>query len=171
MGALQANLPPELFVLLSNGVFGEPVFTGLSLINFGRVDSEGIEVSVNSRLGDRWSVDLGYAWFDFDIRDRLPDDPALPNSSENRFNAGITFTGDRFDVALRARSVEGFDWSAGLFKGPVPSYEVVDLTVNQTFDRFRVGIDVSNLLDEEHYESFGADLIGRRALVHLDFTW
>ena len=171
MGALQANLPPQLFVLLSNGIFGEPVFTGLSLINFGRVDSEGVEVSLNSRLGDRWSVDLGYAWFDFDVLDRLPDDPALPNSSENRFSASIAYTGDRFDAALRGRDVEGFDWSAGLYKGPVPSYEVVDLTANLTFDRFRVGIDVSNLLDEEHYEFFGADLLGRRALVHLGFTW
>ncbi len=171
MGALQANLPPELFPLLSNGVFGEPVFTALSLVNFGRVDSEGVELSVSSRLGDHWTLDLGYAWFDFDILDRLPDDPALPNSSENRFNASLAYTGDRFDAALRARQVEGFDWSAGLYKGPVPSYEVVDLTVNRAFGRFRVGIDASNLLDEEHYEFFGGDLIGRRTLVHLDYVW
>ena len=74
-------------------------------------------------------------------------------------------------AALRARRVEGFDWSAGLFKGPVPSYELVDLTVNKVIGSFRVGIDVSNLLDEEHYEFFGGDLIGRRALVHLGYAW
>jgi iron complex outermembrane receptor protein len=171
MGALQTGLPPELFPLLSNGVFGEPVFTALSLINFGRVDSKGGELSLSSRLGDRWSLDLGYAWFDFDIRDRLPDDPALPNSSENRLNASLTYVGDLFDAAMRVRHVEGFDWSAGLYKGPVPSYQVVDLTANRQFGAFRVGIDVSNLLDEEHYEFFGGDLIGRRALVHLSYDW
>ncbi len=171
MGGLQANLPPQLLALLSNGIFGEPVFTALSLVNFGRVDSRGAELSLNQRLGDRWNVDFGYAWFDFDIRDRLPDDPALPNSSENRFNASLVYVGERFDAALRARWVEGFDWSAGLFKGPVPSYEVVDLTANRSFGRFRVGIDVSNLLDNEHYQFFGADLLGRRALVHLDYVW
>ncbi len=53
----------------------------------------------------------------------------------------------------------------------MPSYEVVDLTANRELGRFRVGIDVSNLLDEEHYEFFGADLIGRRALVHLAYAW
>ncbi len=171
MASLQANLPPELLPLLSNGVFGEPVFTALSLINFGRVDTEGVELSLSRRLGDRWSLDLGYAWFDFDIRDRLPDDPALPNSSENRLNASVAYVGERFDAALRVRHVEGFEWSAGLYKGPVPSYEVVDLTANRELGRFRVGIDVSNLLDEEHYEFFGADLIGRRALVHLAYAW
>ncbi|MFQ5350618.1 MAG: TonB-dependent receptor plug domain-containing protein, partial [Thermoanaerobaculia bacterium] len=171
LGALQANVPPQLLPLLSNGVFGEPVFTALSLVNFGRVESEGVELSLSSRLGDRWTLDLGYAWFDFDIRDRLPDDPALPNSSENRLNASLAYVGDSFDAALRVRQVEGFDWSAGLYKGPVPSYEVVDLTANRAFGRYRVGIDVSNLLDEEHYEFFGGDLIGRRALVHLDYTW
>ena len=170
-GLLQANLPPELLPLLSTGVFGEPVFTALSVINFGRVDSEGVELSLSSRLGDDWTIDLGYAWFDFDVRDRLPNDPALPNSSENRFNASIAWLGERTDAALRFRSVEGFRWSAGLYKGTVPSYDLVDLTVNRELGRFRVGLDVSNLLDDEHYESFGGDLIGRRALVHVDFTW
>ena len=171
LGALQANVPPELFALLSNGVFGEPVFTALSLVNFGQVDTRGVELSLSRRVGDRWNVDLGYAWFDFDIRDRLPDDPALPNSSENRLHASLSYLGDRFDAALRMRHVEGFEWSAGLYRGPVPAYQVVDLTANRELGRFRLGIDVSNLLDEEHYEFFGGDLIGRRALVHLDVGW
>ena len=171
LGALQANLPPQLFPLLSSGIFGEPVFTALSLVNFGRVDSTGVELSLSRRLGERWSVDLGYAWFDFTVRDRLPDDPALPNSSENRLSASLTYLGESFDVALRMRSVEGFEWSAGLYRGQVPSYELVDLTANRQLGQFRVGIDVSNLFDEEHYEYFGADLIGRRALVHLGYAW
>ncbi len=171
LGALEANLPPPFFYLLSNGVFGEPVFTALSLVNFGRVDTEGLEVSLSRRLGDRWHLELGWAWFDFDIRDRLPDDPALPNSSDNRFNASLTYVGDRFDAALRARHVAGFEWSSGLYKGPVPSYQVVDLTASRALGRFRVGIDVSNLLDEGQYEFFGGDRIGRRALVHLGYTW
>jgi outer membrane receptor protein involved in Fe transport len=171
MASLQANLPPQFQPLLSNGVFGEPVFTALSVVNFAHVDTEGVEVSLNRRLGDRWALDLGYAWFDFNIRDRLPDDPALPNSSENRLNASVTYVGDRFDTALRFRHVEGFEWSSGLYRGPVPSYQVVDLTANKVLGRYRVGLDVSNLFDEEHYEFFGADLIGRRALVHLGYAW
>lgn len=171
LGALQANLPPQLVPLLTTGVFGEPVFAALSLVNFGRVDSQGAELSLSRQLGRRWSMDLGYAWFDFEVLDRLPDDPALPNSSENRLNASLTYLGDVFDAAVRMRHVDGFEWSAGLYRGRVPSYQVVDLTANRAIGHFRVGIDVSNLFDEEHFEFFGADLIGRRALVHLDYSW
>ena len=172
MASLEQSLPPELFALLSTGVFGEPVFIGLSLVNFGQVESQGIEVALNRRMGTRWSFDLGYAWFDFEIRDRLPDDPALPNSAENRAHAAATYVGDAFDAALRYRWVDGFEWSAGLYRGQVPSYQVVDLTANRTLGRhWRLGLNVSNLLDEEHFEFFGADLLGRRALVHLDYAW
>jgi outer membrane receptor for ferrienterochelin and colicins len=171
MASLQAGLPPPYLALLSNGEFGEPLFIALSLVNFGRVNTQGLEVSLNRRLGDRWSLDLGYAWFDFDIRDRLPDDPALPNSSENRINASVTYVGDSFDAALRFRNVEGFEWSAGLYRGPVPSYQLVDLSASKVMGSFRVGVDISNLLDEEHYEFFGGDLLGRRGLVHVGYAW
>ena len=69
------------------------------------------------------------------------------------------------------RRVEGFEWSSGLYRGPVPSYGLVDLSANKVMGRYRVGIDVSNLFDEEHYEFFGGDLLGRRALVHVGYAW
>ncbi len=59
-----------------------------------------------------------------------------------------------------------------IFTGPVPSYEVVDLAANYGITpRVRVGLDVSNLLDNRHYELFGGDLIDRRALAHVAFSW
>lgn len=33
------------------------------------------------------------------------------------------------------------------------------------------GADVANLLDNDHYEAFGGDLLGRRALGHLTYSW
>jgi hypothetical protein len=30
---------------------------------------------------------------------------------------------------------------------------------------------MSNLLNNEHWEAFGGDLLGRRALVHVLFMW
>ena len=35
----------------------------------------------------------------------------------------------------------------------------------------RVGVTVTNLLDDEHYQSFGGDLLGRRALATVSFGW
>ena len=54
----------------------------------------------------------------------------------------------------------------------MPSYDVTDLTAGLTLGaRWSAGISVNNLFDDEHYEMFGGDLLGRRALLHFDVTW
>jgi outer membrane receptor protein involved in Fe transport len=172
LGALATALPPELFATLSTGVYGEPFFPILSLVNFGRVDTRGFELAVDRSLGRRARLDAGYAWFDFDIKEDLPEDPALPNSAEHKFNVGLTWLGERFDAALMLRYSDSFEWAAGVFKGHVPSYSVADLAANYYLgDSWRVGVDVSNLFDESHYQYFGGDLLARRVLGHVSWAW
>ena len=61
---------------------------------------------------------------------------------------------------------------AGVYTGRVQSYDVVSLVANyQIRDDLSVGIDVNNLLDDEHYEIFGGDLLTRVALAHLSYSW
>jgi hypothetical protein len=38
-------------------------------------------------------------------------------------------------------------------------------------DFLGVGVDVSNLLDDEHYEAFGGDILSRRAIGFVTITW
>ena len=38
-------------------------------------------------------------------------------------------------------------------------------------ERWGVGVNVANALDNSHFESFGGDLLARRALAYLVFTW
>jgi iron complex outermembrane receptor protein len=168
LDALSTNLPPQLFASLSTGAEGEPFFALLSDINFGRVDTQGFELALLHSFATRWTFNLGYAYFDFDVKERITEDPALPNTAPHKVNLGLSYIGDRFDAALRYRWSDRFDWAAGFYRGEVPSYEVVDLTVNYQFsERWSVGLNVSNLLDESHFQFFGADLIERRALAHL----
>ena len=52
------------------------------------------------------------------------------------------------------------------------SYSVVDVGGNyQINEKISVGVNVSNAFDDEHYESFGGDIIGRRALGTVRFTF
>jgi len=172
LNALAGNLPPEYFAILSNGADGEPVFALLSDINFGRVDTKGFEFSLSHRFAAGWTFDLGYAYFDFDVKERITEDPAYPNTAPNKVNLGLAYIGDRFNAALRYRWSDSFDWAAGFYRAEVPSYGVADLTVNYHFaKRWSVGLDVSNLFDESHFEFFGADLIERRALAHTTFSF
>ena len=55
---------------------------------------------------------------------------------------------------------------------PVPSYGVADLNVLfKASAHWEIGLNVSNLFDNRHYEMFGGDLLGRRAIIHPTFTW
>jgi len=49
---------------------------------------------------------------------------------------------------------------------------VVDLGLSYRIsDSLEVGVDVSNLFDEEQFQTFGGDLVTRRALGHIAYSW
>ena len=49
--------------------------------------------------------------------------------------------------------------------GPVPSYGFFDLNGSYRLtSHIAAEVDIANLLDNDHYETFGGDLLGRRAL-------
>jgi outer membrane receptor for ferrienterochelin and colicins len=172
LNALRANLPASLFALLSNSPNGSPIVALASYANFGRVDTQGIDVALNFYVNDRWLVDASYSWFDFDVKEKLGGDQLLPNAPENKYTAGISYNGDRLGTSLKYRWVEGFPWAAGIFIGEVPSYDVVDLGATfRLTDHVELGLDVSNLFDDEHYQSFGGDLLSRRALGNVRLSW
>jgi outer membrane receptor for ferrienterochelin and colicins len=172
LNALRANLPASLFALLSNLPNGQPIIALASYTNFGEVDTQGVDVGLNYYFTDKWLFDFSYSWFDFEVKQQFQGDRLLPNAPENKFALGLTYTGSRFGASVKYRWTDAFPWAAGIFAGNVPSYSVVDL--GATYDitnHWQVGLDVSNLLDEEHWQSFGGDLLGRRALAHVSYSW
>ena len=96
----------------------------------------------------------------------------LPNTAENKYSLGLTYIGQRFDASLKWRHVDDFQWNAGVFRGEVPSYDVANLTANYNFaGGWTIGVDISNLFDDEHFESFGGDILERRALAKVSYAW
>ncbi len=172
LGALGAALPGQLLVFLSNDADGLPVFALVSFANFGRVDTEGLEINLDYVLNPEWTVDVSYAYFDFETREEIPENPVVPNAPEHRFHLGLTYQGERLGGSLGYRWVDSLQWASGIFAGPVPSYEVVDLSLTYELnDSWQLGLDVANLLDDVHYEVFGGDLLERRALAHVSVNW
>ena len=54
----------------------------------------------------------------------------------------------------------------------IEAYYTVDLNGNYRIgDHWTVGATVANVTDNEHWEAWGGDLIGRRALAHVAFAW
>jgi outer membrane receptor protein involved in Fe transport len=171
-GALAQALPAALFASMSNFDDGRPMFAVLSLGNFGTARTQGLELSSLTHLPSGWRVDVNYSWFDASVEVDSPDTPLQPNTPRHQASAGVVYTHARFDAGGRVRWVDGFEWVSGVFSGPVPSYTVVDAQANVPLtSRLALGLDVANLLDDDHYEMFGGDVLGRRALAHLTVSW
>ena len=169
VGLIRATVP-----LLSNNFDGSNILAGASYTNFGQVDTQGIDFGLNYYLPEGWTASFAYSWFDFEIQDALPgfDTLLLPNSPEHAFSFGIGYARDRIDAGFDLRWVDDFRWGVGPFQGDVESYATVDLNANYALtDTVKIGVNVANLLDNEHWESFGGDLLGRRALVSLQYGW
>jgi len=162
------------YAILSNNLDDSPILTAVSYTNFGAVDTQGIDVSLRHYINNAWNLSLGYSWFDFEVKDSgaAPADQLLPNSPENKANFALSYAAEKLDAGISARWVDDFRWVVGPFQGNVESYTTVDLSLNYKLNNdWKVGLNVSNLLDNGHWESFGGDLLERRALAHVEFGW
>ena len=158
--------------LTNDPITGLALINAVSYTNFGEVDTQGIEFGLNANLTDNWRLDLVYNWFDFDVKSELAANTLVANAPENQYGISLSYIADDFDVAVKYRHVDGFAWSAGVFNGDVPSYDLVDIGGTYRFnERVEIGVNISNAFDEEHYQIFGGDIIERRALAHIGFTW
>lgn len=149
---------------------GSPAIV-LSYTNAGEVDTEGLEIGVNWYVNENWLVETSGSWFDFEVVRAAPD-LLLPNAPEYKATLGLTYRADRFDASIKARWVDDFVWATGIYFGEVPSYTVVNLAGNYRLsDDVAVGLNVSNLEDSNHWESFGGDRLARRALGFVSYSW
>ncbi len=161
-----------LVAFLSNNVDGTPIFALASYTNAGAVDTEGIDIGLNVYHED-FVFDFTYSWFDFDVKQLgVLNSPIIPNAPEHKYAMGLTYNGDKYTASAKFRWVDGFEWEAGVFAGPVPTYSVLNLAGSYNInDNVTIGANISNFLEDDHWESFGGDIIERRALGYVTFTW
>ena len=85
---------------------------------------------------------------------------------------GLSYNAEKFGASIKMRWVDDFFWAAGAFQGPVPSYETADISAYYIVnDHIELGLNISNAFDDNHYESFGGDILERRALGSIAFRW
>ena len=169
LAALESVLGTS-FPLLSNDSNGDPVIVVLSFTNFGKVQTEGVELGATFLAAPRLMIDASYTFFDFEVK--RGGAPLAPNAPRHAASLGLTYAGDRIDLSTTLRHVSRFDWRDGFYVGEVPSYEVIDATAAWRLDeQWKVALDVANVLGEEHFEAFGGNLLGRRALASVRYEW
>lgn len=173
LAQLRANLPASVFAGFTNLPGGAPAIV-FSYTNAGNVDTQGVELAFNYYLTNNWLIDANYSWFDFEVEEgtQALGDQLFPNAPENKYNFGLGYRSARLDASLKYRWIEEFFWAAGVFQGPVPDYDVINLAANfKVLDNVSIGANISNVADNEHYETFGGDILERRALAFVSFSW
>ncbi len=170
LGALRARVPASILRSLTT-VDGKPALV-FSYTNAGEVETQGVELAFNYYLSNNWLLDFNYSWFDFEVQSVQLGDKLFPNAPENKFNLGIAYTTEKFDVSAKYRWVDDFFWAAGVFAGDIPGYDSVSLSAAfRPIEHIAFGANVSNALGNEHYEAFGGDLLDRRALGYVSYSW
>jgi len=163
-----------LVPLLSNDLDGSNILAVASYGNFTEASVQGIDVGVSRSFLKGWQTELTYSWFSFDLPNHTPDgeDLLLPNTPTHAVSAGLSYDGARFGAGIDARWVDAFRWADGFFVGNVPSYTTVDATADILLrGHVSLGLNVANLFNDRHWEAFGGALLGRRALVSLQYKW
>ncbi|QQS37981.1 MAG: TonB-dependent receptor [Ignavibacteriales bacterium] len=141
--------------------------------NAGKVDEYGFEVSANYYLSDNFVVDANYSYFGFDVIEKDENDYLLPNSPKYKINGGITYYHpEGHSLSVKVKYVPTFPWAAGIFRdGEVVEYTMINLGGTYIINsHLSFNLNVTNLLDKEHYEILGGSLLRRRALASLNIT-
>jgi iron complex outermembrane receptor protein len=183
-----ANAVGRVGAQLALNLDGSPVIVARTYTNVGEVDTQGIDFGVQYFINDAWSMQASYSWFDFELAESdAPDcalppghprrplcikDILLPNTPTHKASLSVSFVKNRWATNLSGRWVDEFFWSAGVFQGPVEGYVTADLSASCAFnDRIQLGLNIANLMDNEHNQTWGGDLLARRALLNLTFRW
>ena len=140
--------------------------------NAGKVDERGLEVGVNCSLTRSIQLTANYAFFDFEVKEKGPNDVLLPNAPGDKVNVAISYRDSRFDAQVSFKYVPSYDWAAGIYKGRILAYGILNLSGSYDLtDYLEVSLNVTNLLDRVHYQIFGGSLIYRRAVLSLTATF
>ena len=144
----------------------------LSYTNKGKVNERGLELSFNYYITDEFLVSANWSYFDFDIDEQQEGDELLPNNPKHKFGYSIRYTNPNgFDAEFSGRSVQAFNWAAGVFVGRIPEYHLFHLSAGyQITQRYRAGLTVTNLFDRQAYQIFGGSIVGRQLISSITVT-
>jgi outer membrane receptor protein involved in Fe transport len=169
--ALVSDTVNQLVPGMTNGPNDAPWIV-YSQANVGHVSSQGVEASASGWLGNSWQYDANYSWFYYSLNDAAARTEVHPNAPQHKGFASLGYRKPRFLADLRYRWVDSFDFASGLFHGPVPTYNLMDLGASyQLSPHWKVGLNASNVLNNRHYEEFGGDMLKRLCLGYVAYSW
>jgi outer membrane receptor for ferrienterochelin and colicins len=145
-----------------------------SYSNAGKVNEYGFEIAANYYLIDEIVIDAAYSYFEFEVIEKDPNDYLLPNSPKFKISGGVTYYHpEGHSVALKVKHIPTFPWAAGIYRdADVLEYTMVNFGGTYRATQFlSLNLNVTNLLNKEHYEILGGSLLKRRALFTVSINF
>ncbi|MBJ04663.1 MAG: TonB-dependent receptor [Flavobacteriales bacterium] len=147
------------------------------------VTTQGISLGINYYMNSKTSINGNYSWNK--LNNEETKDPLIPayNTPEHKFNIGISSkfklkkaSNNYYNFSLNYKWIEGFLFEGSpQFTGPVETYGLVDGQINRVFNQKNgeliAKIGVSNLLNNQIYQAYGAPKIGRLSYISLSFHY
>jgi outer membrane receptor protein involved in Fe transport len=173
MGAL-AQVPPQL---------GGPILLpekAATYLNLGPIRNQGIEASLDHRLGKEWSFFANYSWQDTpEIREEEPGQIPYPVRevgipAEHRFNAGLGYNGEKFfgNVGVNyASEALWVDVLGSTYHGFTDAYTMLNaaLGVKLADGKVIVSVKGTNLANETIQQHVFGDILKRSVVAELRF--
>lgn len=140
-----------------------------------KVFTQGFSLGLNYYFKDNWNLSGNYTYSELVKSD--PNDPLIPffNTPKHKYNLGLGLKDYKnFGFNINYKWVDSFEYfGSPQFSGPVDSYGLLDIQINYTFKEYntRLKVGSSNILDNQHYEAYGAPLIGRLVYLSLNYDF
>ncbi len=140
-----------------------------------KVTTQGFSIGATYYFPKYFNIGSNYTFSELIKSD--PNDPLIPFFNTPKHKLNVNFGGKdirNFGFNVAYKYVDGFDYfGSPQFTGPVKSYALVDVQVNYTFPKygttFKAG--ASNVLNNLHFEAYGAPLLGRLAYFSVNYQF
>lgn len=139
------------------------------------VFTQGFSFGFNYYFKTYWNLSGNYTFSELVESD--PNDPLIPffNTPKHKFNLGLGLSDYKsFGFNVSYKYVDGFNYfGSPQFSGPVPAYGLLDAQINYTFKNYntRIKLGSSNVLNNLHFEAYGAPFIGRLVYLSLNYDF
>jgi outer membrane receptor protein involved in Fe transport len=167
------QLAPEASLLATIG--GNQRALVVSYTNAGHVTERGIEIGAGYYVTNELKLEASYTFFAFtvDSTQTAAGDMLLPNTPKHKGTFTASYAGAQgIDAAVTVRATDAYDWAAGVYAGPIPSSQMVDVNlgyrVNTYVRLFAVGTDV---FDQQRFMLYGGSVNGRRVVGGVTATF
>ena len=182
-----ATLPPQLVPCFNfapgTGPAGCPL-RGLGMLfpssfsyrNIGQQTDQGVELTLNQRIGSEWSWFLNASWQDTPEFEGLS---AAEEASQNRApewrgNAGLSYDSGPFFWSANVNYQDEAYWADVLnYRGPTDAFTQVNAAIGFRVldERLTLQVIGSNIFDEEIQQHLFGDIISRKVTGQIGFRF